>query len=427
MKNIKLCFFILLFTLTSILCSCNIGIQNPNTTTSNNGSEDNLSNQNENTKSYFISGKFPSSTSRGLEKTISTENTLWVIPIYSDSNFSISPDVFSDKTEYQINDNGLFNVELSTDFDKYIILVLDLTEDERKNQLIGYIDLDGLIMFPKDNITDDIDLGDMELDGDEVTSETTLNGASSCFTYDINDLEVLCEMDDKLKIIQNHYLNLDTEVFTNQGYTIKANIDDILTETGISDYNVNNYELRFYCDNYFDNSDNVKLVQAENTEDYSISSNSSPDSATKYFTSFSDPDSISQGIWILEDGDGNQQGEYNISLINILDENNKFNIPLPYISGTKEENHLTKFTLNWKIEDTAVSGNIVREFIDETSLWIQSNTFDGTLGSWDSENGLDINDDFTEIEIKKPIPLTGLDEIQFGFNTEVGSIELVYN
>lgn len=387
----------------------------------------NINQTSSNRENIKISGKISNNVSKSLSKTISSENTLWLIPIFSHPDYSISPDVFNNKIEFEINDDGSFSVELNNNYDKYIILVMDLSQEKKNDQIVGYINLDGLILFPEEEIEDNLDLGNMELIEDELTSQTSLEEVVTKFNYNLNELELIGKMDDTLKTLKNHYLNLDTKTYITQNYQIKANINKIINGNGAFNYSITDYGFHFYSPTYFNNSSIAKLENStDNTKYYNLNScYPNINSATKYFIYSSNINFISSGIWKLKDCSGDNRGEYIISLYNIKDEMGNIKIVLPHISLTTNDNILSEIVLNWKIGSTNISGEIAKKFIDENTIWIQSDIFN-TIGTW-NDGGITINDDFTKLILDDPINIDNINNLQFGYNSNLGGIELVFN
>ncbi|MGD1822182.1 MAG: hypothetical protein ACPKM0_05380 [Pleomorphochaeta sp.] len=425
--------YLLLITiniLLVVLISCDFSM------TSNTENENNQENTNNSTsennedddsvyKNLNIKGNFPTAVSRAISPTLSTDYTLWLLPIYSDYNFSISPDIFYDKSEFEVNDDGSFSVNINNNYDKYIILVMDLSQDDKIKQIVGYISLDGLIMFPIDEINENLDLGTMEAIEDEVNSETSLEDVASSFSYNINELEVISEMDDSLKIIKNHYINLDTHNFSKSSYNLKGNLNKVVNGDDTYTYSIDSYGLDFITHSYLNNSGDATLESSDGNTEYELGSCYPNSSSVKYYKSFNDNNILSPGIWKLKDNTGKTKGQYIYSLYKLKNDDDEFIVPLPYITFVIENDLLTEIDFNWKEAGESISGEIANEFINRDTFWIQSNVIDGTYCSGRTTE-ITINDEFTKIILNSPLNIDDIDNLQFGFNSSLGSFELLY-
>lgn len=426
--------FLIFFSLCLIifLNSCDIFNTIPDAV-----ADDNIIDNNEIDDSKIsINGTMPGNmvknyTRRSITKDnedLDTNYRIWLIPINYDNNYGISPSIFYNKKEFSINQDGSFAIDLPQDDDNnYVLLIMDLNQEEKKNQIIGYINIDGLLLIPQSDLVNDINLGTLELDDEYFNSETTLEEASTSFNnYNLNDLEIISEIDDTLRILKNHYINLESQIYLNTGYTFSTNTTNLI-EDNLYHLNQNHYEINFGCPNYFENSNGVKLVKSDNSEEYDISSNYPNDSSVKYFTAFQDKDSIPCGYFSLQDCNCNEKGYYDLTYINIYDENDNYIIPIPHIKLLIENNVLQKIQMNWSLKGELIDGGIAKEFINENSVWLQGDSLEKSTYMVGDNRELKFSDDYNYIIPKEQINISNLNSVQFGYISNLGKIELVFS
>ena len=114
--------------------------------------------------------------------------------------------------EAVINEDRTFSLEISEHSQNLVLLLVD-TSRERHSQIVGYVSIadidETLILFPVENQEGDLDLGTVELEGDEGVSETILSETQTIFNITIEALQEIARSDNMLKLVKNLYMNWD--------------------------------------------------------------------------------------------------------------------------------------------------------------------------------------------------------------------------
>ena len=169
---------------------------------------------------------------------------VWGLPVGGPLDVSC----LEQKQVFAVNDDGSFELTLPTDtVEHYIYMLMDLDAAEKIDRFVGYIALadiqENLILIPAQEVSDDIDLGEIELDGEEAVSDTTLAQAADYFSLDLEQLTEMARTDDLFKMVKNLYVNYDPS--TEISYRVQmnflweddlANIDDQFADPMAYDY-----------------------------------------------------------------------------------------------------------------------------------------------------------------------------------------------
>ncbi len=140
-------------------------------------------------------------------------NQAWGVPIYRSAG-----EVYGDFTravKTDVDTQGRFSLALD-DANDWIVLLMDTTQAQKKNQVVGYVSatdvaerLSMLLMPLSDAATDSLDIGELTQVDDEARSSTSLEAQQTNYSIGIERLLELASVDDTFKAIRNRYVNSD--------------------------------------------------------------------------------------------------------------------------------------------------------------------------------------------------------------------------
>ncbi len=185
----------------------------------------------------------------GFAGTATTVDQVWAVRLGFDGE--ASPDSIAGRQEFDIGEDGSFELALDADGD-YVLLLVDSTAADKKDRIKAYVsiqDVDGSLMqipagdsgegdsggdhegdegggdheegegdSPHEDEGDGegghLDLGECNEDGDEAVSTETLQDSADAFSLTLDQLQEIARTDDVLKVLKNVYVNYDEETDT---------------------------------------------------------------------------------------------------------------------------------------------------------------------------------------------------------------------
>lgn len=134
------------------------------------------------------------------------------IPVPKTGNIDYSQ-VYQHIQNLDILSNGSFNIPLTNQNYDWVYLLIN-TSNHITNQVVGFITLkssnDSLVSMPVNSITNDIQLGTVNITGNEAISSIDLSSNLASFNLSEASVLQMAKMDDVVKSVMNDYMNYHT-------------------------------------------------------------------------------------------------------------------------------------------------------------------------------------------------------------------------
>jgi len=174
-------------------------------------------------------------------------NQIWALPITQKLGWW----TLENKKIITIQENGTFQITLSiTDDSDWILLLLNTNAPEKRDQLIGYVALkeveESLINIPIPEANSDIELGEINQNGDDALSENTIDDVAEDFSLSAEELKEMAKTDDLFKLIKNVYMNFNEETGISYGTETQFIWEDLLNNLKNAYANPLNYWYKSY-------------------------------------------------------------------------------------------------------------------------------------------------------------------------------------
>lgn len=420
-----------------------------------------------------------SSTQSAITSLISA-NQIWAIPMSKTDYFDGASNVnfnytamFEEKQVFDIKSDGSFELSIkepcrstvSSTCLGFVLLLVDPTEKEKKDQIKGFLSLNGensLIRFPFAEISNNINMGTINSgSGDQIDEVVgnTIESAQDSFNISLDELKLLAHTDDYMKLVKNVYIN-PTKTFLiryqyiddNAKYDFYTNFDDaILLGSSFSIFNTNSDEnfiddgtetysvyppqtvsMTQYDENGTKlssedfNQSNPFTLNGANTPIWAYLSPTRMDIGNAFTSSLNGHYCIENnpsGFWTLKDSKDTILGEFDLQLISPLNLEGKAKSYVPALKFERNSyGYIYKVLIKWYLYD----GSSYEAVRDLDRLWESISRYTLTVG-----NVYNLAPGQLELTLISPMNPNDLNsrntKIQYGFYANEIEIRYIIN
>lgn len=213
--------------------------------------------------------------------------------------------IMKESVSAEIQEDGSFSISLDKTKD-WILLLTDSTAANRKDQLVSFAALgdsaggDSMMLIPASSTVSDIDMGTLDISGDEASDTDSLTENEANFSLNLTELRQIADNDNLLKTIKNIYVNYDpvTEKFYSASVTFCWGLDAFLAKNQFSD--PASYSFIGYQPSFNSRNDTTFPYEGVKNKDFIISivpPAAVTDSNGNTYSSFDNSCVLTETIW----------------------------------------------------------------------------------------------------------------------------------